>query len=119
MAGRSRQDPERAHKALKLPLQISEEAEAEMAHAARWYEQQRIGLGLDLLAAVDVAMVRIEENPRIGSRAPGVEDADIRRVFVRRFPYHVVYIELPDRLQILAVAHDRRRPAYWVGRLSS
>jgi hypothetical protein len=38
---------------------------------------------------------------------------------VRRFPYHVVYIELPDRLQVLAVAHDRRRPAYWVGRLRS
>jgi hypothetical protein len=42
----------------------------------------------------------------------------VRRVFVRRFPYHVVYIELADRLQILAVAHDRRRPRYWVGRLT-
>jgi len=90
-----------------------------MADATRWYEQQRIGLGLEFLAAVDAAIVRIEENPRIGSRALGVEDDDIRRIFVRRFPYHVVYIELPDRVQILAVAHDRRRPAYWVGRLPS
>ena len=90
-----------------------------MADATRWYEQQRIGLGLEFLAAVDAAIVRIEENPRIGSRALGVEDDDIRRIFVRRFPYHVVYIELPDRVQILAVAHDRRRPAYWVARLSS
>ena len=104
---------------MKLPLRISEEADAEMAEAARWYEQNRIGLGLEFLAAVDAAVARIEENPRIGSRTPGVDDEDIRRVFVRRFPYHVVYIELPDRLQILAVAHDRRRPAYWVGRLPS
>ena len=104
---------------MKLPIRLSEEADAEMADAARWYEQNRAGLGLEFLTAVDAAVARIEENPRIGSRPPGVDDEDIRRVFVRRFPYHVVYIELPDRLQVLAVAHDRRRPAYWVARLSS
>ena len=104
---------------MKLPLRISEEADAEMAESARWYERNRVGLGLEFLAAVDAAVVRIEETPRIGSRVPGVDDEAIRRVFVRRFPYHVVYIELPDRLQVLAVAHDRRRPAYWVGRLPS
>jgi plasmid stabilization system protein ParE len=102
---------------LKLPLRVSEEADAEMAEAARWYERNRAGLGLEFLTAVDAAAARIEQNPRIGSPTPGVDDKDIRRVFVRRFPYHVVYIELPDRLQVLAVAHDRRRPAYWVGRL--
>ena len=104
---------------MKLPLRISDEADAEMAEAARWYERQRLGLGAEFLAAVDAAVARIEENPGIGSPTPRVPDEAIRRVFVRRFPYHVVYIELPDRLQILAVAHDRRRPAYWVGRLSS
>ena len=90
-----------------------------MAEAARWYEQHRVGLGLEFLAAVEAAVVRIEENPRIGSRAPGVDDDEIRRVFVHRFPYHLVYIELPDRLQVLAVAHDRRRPAYWADRRPS
>ena len=90
-----------------------------MADAARWYEQLRAGLGSEFLAAVDVAVARIEENPRIGSQPPGVDDEDVRRVFVQRFPYHVVYIELPDRLQVLAVAHDRRRPAYWVDRFAS
>jgi plasmid stabilization system protein ParE len=104
---------------LKLAVRISDEADAEMAEAARWYERNRVGLGLEFLAAVDAAVTRIEENPGIGSRPPGVGDDAIRRVFVRRFPYHVVYLELPDRLQVLAVAHDRRRPAYWVGRLPS
>ena len=88
-----------------------------MAEAARWYEQHQVGLGLEFVAALDAAVARIEENPRVGSRPPGVDDQLIRRVFVRRFPYHVVYIALPDRVQVLAVAHDRRRPAYWVGRL--
>ena len=104
---------------MKLPLRISEEADAEMAEAVRWYEEHRLGLGGEFLAAVDAAVARIEANQRIGSRTLGVDDEDIRRIFVRRFPYHVVYIELPDRVQVLAVAHDRRRPAYWVGRLPS
>ena len=104
---------------MKLPLRISQEADAEMAEAVRWYEEHRVGLGGEFLAAVDAAVAWIEENPRIGSRTPGVHDEDIRRVFVRRFPYHVVYIELLERVQVLAVAHDRRRPAYWVGRLPS
>ena len=87
-----------------------------MAEAARWYETHRAGLGTEFLDAVDRAVTRIPEAPRMGSMVPGIKDEAIRRRPVRRFPYHVVYVELPDRLQILAVAHDRRRPGYWVGR---
>ena len=88
-----------------------------MVESARWYETQRVGLGVEFVGAVDNAVARISETPRMGSPVPGIADETIRRRAVRRFPYHVVYVELPDRLQVLAVAHDRRRPAYWVGRL--
>jgi plasmid stabilization system protein ParE len=87
-----------------------------MAEAAGWYEMHRAGLGTEFLNAVDAAVVRIAEAPRLGSLVPGVSDQTIRRKAVPRFPYHVVYTELADRLQIVAVAHDRRRPGYWVGR---
>ncbi len=104
---------------MTLPIRISEEADSEMTDAARWYELHRAGLGLEFLAAIDTAVARIEENPRIGTQPPGVDDEDVRRVFVKRFPYHLVNIDLPDYLQVLAVAHDRRRPAYWIDRLAS
>lgn len=97
---------------MTLPVRISEEADA-----ARWYETHRLGLGAEFVEAVDNAVVRIAETPRMGSPVPGIADETIRRRAVGRFPFHVVYVELPDRLQVLAVAHDRRRPAYWVGRL--
>jgi len=87
-----------------------------MAEAARWYETHRAGLGTEFLDAVDRAVTRIPEAPQLGSMVPGIKAEAIRRRPVRRFPYHVIYVELPDRLQILAVAHDRRRPGYWVGR---
>ena len=35
---------------------------------------------------------------------------DIRRAPLQRFPLSIVYRESPDGFQVLAVAHDRRRP---------
>jgi plasmid stabilization system protein ParE len=102
---------------LTLPLRISEEAEAEMAEAASWYEAHRSGLGVDFVEALNEAGARIVEMPRMGSPVSGVADEAIRRRAVRRFPYHVIYLELSDRLQVLAVAHDHRRPGYWAGRV--
>ena len=102
---------------MTLPVRISEEADAEMAEAARWYESHGVGLGTAFLEAVDSAVVRVAETPQLGGPVPGVDDASIRRRPVQRFPYHLVYLELPDRIQVLAIAHDRRRPGYWVGRL--
>jgi plasmid stabilization system protein ParE len=102
---------------LKRPVRIGAGAQADMAEASRWYDARQSGLGLDFLRSVGRVIARIEEAPHAGSRVPGVADADVRRIPVRRFPYHVVYIELPDRAQILAVAHHRRRPRYWIGRV--
>jgi len=102
---------------LSRPLRISEEVDAEAGEASRWYDAQRAGLGEEFLIAIDKVLELIEANPDAGSRVPGVSDDDVRRILVRRFPYQVLYILLPDRIQVLAVAHERRRPGYWVDRL--
>lgn len=104
---------------MSLPVRVSEEADAEMIDGARWYESHRAGLGHEFLDEVDVVVTRIAETPRVGSPVPGVADTEIRRRPVKRFPYHVVYLELPDHLRVLAIAHDRRRPGYWMGRLGT
>jgi toxin ParE1/3/4 len=88
-----------------------------MAEASRWYDAQRPGLGFDFLRSVGRVIARIDAAPQTGSPVPGVASTDIRRVLIRRFPYHVVYIELSDRAQVLAIAHHRRRPRYWIGRV--
>lgn len=64
------------------------------------------------MAELDVAIERIEETPR--QWPPYL--AKTRRYLLRRFPFFVVFRETNDRLQILAVAHARRRPGYWLGR---
>jgi hypothetical protein len=36
---------------------------------------------------------------------------------LKRYPYFVVFRELPRKIQIIAVAHAKRRPGYWTKRL--
>jgi plasmid stabilization system protein ParE len=43
---------------------------------------------------------------------------DIRKDPLRKFPFSLLYSIERDGLLILAVAHHRRRPRYWVGRAS-
>jgi hypothetical protein len=42
---------------------------------------------------------------------------NFRRLLLRKYPYFVVFRELPRRIQILAVAHAKRRPGYWRARI--
>jgi hypothetical protein len=51
----------------------------------------------------------IERFPATGARIPLVAGS-ARRLPVIDFPYHVVFEEFPDRIEILAIAHDRRSP---------
>jgi hypothetical protein len=36
---------------------------------------------------------------------------------MQRFPFSVVYLDDPELIAIIAVAHTKRRPGYWKGRL--
>lgn len=93
------------------------EASAELDAAVAWYERHRTGLGGEFLAAIDDALDFIARCPRAATLASGVPaDLGVRRAPVRRFPYHVVYLEAAGTIRILAFAHDRRLPGYWLSR---
>ncbi len=40
-----------------------------------------------------------------------------RRYLLKRFPFVIVYRAAESRIEIIAVAHGRRRPGYWAARL--
>ena len=104
---------------MSLPFRAELEASSELEEAALWYEGQCDGLGVAFLASVDRALDHIARWPQAGAPVPDVpQDLAVRRVPINRFPYHVVYLELPDAIRILAVAHDRREPRYWHPRVS-
>jgi plasmid stabilization system protein ParE len=44
-------------------------------------------------------------------------DQHTRRFLLSRFPYSIIYREVDDAVQVVAVAHHRRKPSYWAPRL--
>jgi plasmid stabilization system protein ParE len=99
-------------------VRFAPEASIEIEDAARWYEQRRRGLGLALLAAIDEAVASTLRWPHTGTLVPEVPpELEVRKAAVRRFPYHLAYVVTDEEIHVLAVAHDRRRPGYWGGRI--
>ena len=96
-------------------VEFSDPASAELTAAIAWYEQQRSGLGNELLEAISDTINLIRAHPEIGS--PRLTRRPSRQLRVDRFPYNVVYRIRDHDIYVIAVAHSSRRPDYWKGRL--
>lgn len=44
-------------------------------------------------------------------------DKGTRRFLLSRFPYSIIYRTIDDGIQIIAIAHHRRKPGYWSPRV--
>jgi hypothetical protein len=89
-------------------------AAREFAADFRYYEKDYQGRGVRFVAAVDATLAQIASAPL---RFAILYEPDIRSAKVKRFPYRVVYIVVEGAIYVIAVAHARRRPAYWRRRL--
>lgn len=85
-------------------------ARQELADAERFYEMEYSGLGKRFRNEVKKAIQRVSEY----SRAWSVESGDIRRCLLHTFPYKLLYSIERDYILVLAVAHQHRKPDYWV-----
>lgn len=90
------------------------EPEAELQGAAECYEAQQDGLGLFLLQQAASSYQRIASGDH-GTPVPHAE-SDARRIAIRKFPLWVVFLEHGTEIVIVAYAHERQRPGYWLSR---
>jgi hypothetical protein len=83
-----------------------------------WYEERRDRLGDEFVAAVAEKLQRIGEAPESFPKWPGTrqEVPAIRKAIVERFPYLIAFEHHRDYLLVLGVAHQKRRPLYWLAR---
>ena len=93
--------------------QFLPEAEEEMNEAARFYEGRSEGLGEDFLEEVQHTVESILAFPQSGP----VISENLRRRILQRFPFGLLYAIEDERIVIVAVAHLKRRPGYWKGRV--
>jgi hypothetical protein len=101
-------------------VDLHPEARVELRSAALWYEERRDGLGEEFVAAIAVALQRIGEAPESFPRWPGTRlvSPTIRKATIDAFPYLVAFEQHNDYALVLGVAHQKRRPLYWLVRAS-
>jgi len=88
------------------------EAREEFLSAVQYYEECQAGLGLRFRDIVEVSVKKIIAEP-LRYR---VFHIPFRRHLLPKFPYAIIYSIEPDHIHILAVAHTKREPEYWLTR---
>jgi plasmid stabilization system protein ParE len=87
-------------------------ASREFSQAFAYYESQQPGLGERFEEEVARGIRWLAENP---NALPLRRDA-YRRLNLHVFPYYIPYIVRGSTLWVVAVAHARRLPEYWIKR---
>jgi plasmid stabilization system protein ParE len=94
------------------PVKVLDDAIAEARAAFQWYQERSDTAAARFRDELDRAVEKIGKSPE--SWPEYVHDT--RRYLLRRFPYFVVYQITSAEILILAIAHARRRPGYWMDR---
>lgn len=97
------------------PYRFHPKALAEYEAAVTWYADRSFVAAVGLSDLVAAGIDDIRRQPQAWPRWPGHDD--VRRRVLRRFPYSVIYLLERREIVIVAIAHHKRRPGYWLQRL--
>ena len=85
---------------------VLEEAGSEFAAAVTYYDTRRFE------DEIDRTVLWLAEHPYACQLRRGI----YRRMSLQIFPYYIPYIVRESTLWVVAIAHSRRRPEYWIRR---
>ncbi len=92
---------------------FSRYAKSELDDATYYYEYELQGLGKSFRTEIRKAAKRIAVYPKSWA----IEKGEIRKCLLHKFPYKLLYSIEKDHIFIIAVAHQHRKPDYWVERV--
>ena len=95
-----------------MKIELHPGADAEFEAQVEYYDDQQPGLGERFYREVIATLDWLVENPTLPSRRK-----NYRRVNLQVFPFYIAYVVEGTLIRVLAVAHSRRRPRYWIKRM--
>jgi len=87
-------------------------ARRELRNAAYYYKERSPRVAATFMASVQSAIDDLVAFPESATVVKGA----VRGKIVPRFPYTLMYRRDGDVIVILAVAHHKQRPEYWIDR---
>jgi hypothetical protein len=98
------------------PWLLHPAALVDLREAAGWYEERAAGIGEEFVTVFERHLEAAARHGHPGTPVPHVRRADVRWLLLTpRFPYGIILFL--DPRTVIAVAHLRRKPAYWRTRL--
>jgi plasmid stabilization system protein ParE len=93
------------------------EALIELREAAAWYKERDPEVARRFLSAArSLAHVVARRPLRFPALLAPATEPPVRRALVPGFPWALVFVEGEHAIHIIAVAHQRREPGYWLHR---
>jgi hypothetical protein len=93
---------------VKYRLAIERVAADQLQSISLYYESQRIGLGEELEADIEIMLGAISENPWLYP----IDNKDIHRALLTRFSQHIYYAVQGDLVTVLEFRDARRKPPF-------
>lgn len=95
-----------------MTVRFVQEAGQEFLDAIRYYEEAEPGLGRRFSVELEQTVQRLRDHPETYR----TRTAEQRRINLKTFPFYLPFIIRGDTVWVLAVAHESRRPRYWISR---
>ncbi len=95
-----------------MKISLLPAAQSELDEAFLWYEEQSIGLGYDFFDEFEQSVRLLAVFPELFEQM----EEGVRRCLINRFPYGIIYGVDGASIVIVAIAHLKRKPRYWIER---
>ena len=99
---------------MPLPVRLHPKALEEAEAAVSWYRGRSALAALRFLDELDSAISQLAFNPS----GHALFEGTTRRIVLPHFPYMLIFRERAAWVEVIAIAHRRRRPGYWRERLN-
>ena len=98
-------------------LKIVDLADQEFREATTYYHDRDPRVAERFVAEARKTLRMMEQFPGIGAPVAGVDDPMVRQIPIHKFPYNVVVDNFHEVRQVVAFAHKRKRPGYFIERI--
>jgi len=99
---------------MKKQLEFHPEVTSDIKGSYLWYEDKLQGLGNRFLNELEDGYTAIQNFPDTWANF----QYGFKRYILNKFPFSILYKVTEEKIVVVAVMHNSRRPNYWLGRIS-
>lgn len=98
---------------MKRQLEFHPEVTNDIKGSYLWYEDKLQGLGNRFLKELEDGYTAIQNFPDTWANF----QYGFKRYILNKFPFSILYKVAEEKIVILAIMHNSRKPNYWIDRL--